>query len=64
MSTVASVRIDQWGNNFVVVGEFQNMTAVIPREFRTYQEALAEMVKIAAREQLRYESGLRDSFGR
>lgn len=56
MSTIASLRIETWGEKFIVVGEFKGMTEIPRREFNTYQEALRELARAAAREELRYEA--------
>ena len=55
MSTIVSVRIETWGNKFIVVGEFGKMSEVPRREFDTYVEALKELVKAVLREEIRYE---------
>lgn len=57
--TVTSLRIEEWGGKFVVVGEFRQHIEIARREFDTYREALKELAKIVAREDMRYESGLR-----
>lgn len=59
MPTIVSLRIETWGDKFVVVGEFRNFSEVPRREFESYREALKELAKIAAREEMRYEAGLR-----
>lgn len=58
MSTIVSLRIETWGNKFVVVGEFKGYTEIPRREFESYKEALRELAKVAQREELRYESGI------
>lgn len=55
MSTIASIRIETWGEKFVVVGEFKGYSEIPRREFETYSEALRELAKAAQREELRYE---------
>jgi len=54
---LAEISIGKWADDFIVVGEFDGMM-VVTRTFKTYKEALKEMVKIAAREEVRYESGI------
>lgn len=61
MSTIASIRIETWGDKFIVVGEFQGYSELHRREFLTYGEALRELAKAAAREEMRYE---RNNHGR
>lgn len=58
MSTVTSLRIETWGDKFVVVGEFSRLTSVTPHQFNNYGDALRELSKILMREVLRYEAGL------
>lgn len=55
MSTIVSLRIETWGDKFIVVGEFESHTAIPRREYETYSEALKELAKVAAREEIRYE---------
>lgn len=64
MSTIVSLRIEEWGNKFIVVGEFRGYTEISRREFESYGEALRELAKVAQREELRYESGLGRNFNR
>lgn len=56
MTTIASLRIETWGNKFVIVGEFENFMAIPRREFDTYREALQEFSRAAQREEKRYEA--------
>lgn len=60
--TIVSLRIETWGDKFVVVGEFKKHTEIPRREFDTYGEALKELSKIAQREELRYESNYRSRY--
>ena len=62
MSTIASVRIEAWGSQFVVVGAFHDMTEIPRQTFLTYREALKEMAKVVAREEIRYESHLHNGI--
>ena len=64
MSTIASIRIESWDGKFIVVGEFARFMEIPPREFETYGEALSELAKVAAREELRYANGIRRDFNR
>lgn len=56
--TIVSLRIEEWGKKFVVVGEFRGYTEIPRQEFETYREALRELAKVAQREELRYESNI------
>lgn len=56
MSAITSLRIETWGEKFVVVGEFQKYTTVPRQEFDTYYDALKELARIAKREEIRYET--------
>lgn len=58
MSTIVSLRIETWGDKFVVVGEFKGYSEVPRREFETYKEALKELSRVAQREELRHEHGI------
>lgn len=62
MSTIVSLRIETWGDKFIVVGEFKGYTEIPRREFPTYREALAELAKVAAREELRHETRRGNGF--
>lgn len=64
MSTIVSLRIETWGDKFVVVGEFQHYSEIPRREFKSYSEALKELAKVAAREELRYEINRGRGFNR
>lgn len=64
MSTIVSLRIEEWGGKYVVVGEFRNHSAIPRRDFDTYGEALKELAKMAMREEVRYESGFDRGSGR
>lgn len=64
MSTIVSLRIETWGEKFVVVGEFTGYTVIPRREFDSYSEALRELSKVAQREELRYESNNGRGFNR
>ena len=55
MSTLVSLRIESWGNKFVVVGEFMGYSEIPRRELNTYPEALKELSKLAHREIVRWE---------
>lgn len=56
--TIVSLRIETWGNKFVVVGEFKGYTEIPRREYETYREALRELSRAAQREEVRYEHGI------
>lgn len=58
MSTIVSLRIETWGDKFVVMGEFNRYTSVPRREYETYSEALKELARVAQREELRHEHNL------
>lgn len=62
--TIVCLRIEEWGNKFVVVGEFARYTEIPRREFNTYGEALRELSKVAQREELRYANGIHRDFDR
>jgi len=64
MSTIVDLRIETWGDKFVVVGWFSGATQIPRREFDSYGEALKELAKSAAREEMRYESGIRRNLDR
>lgn len=64
MSTVVSLRIETWGEKFVVVGEFKGYTEIPRHEFENYGEALRELAKAAQREELRYEANTGRGFNR
>lgn len=55
MSTIASLRIEEWGGKYVVQGEFQGHSAISRQVFDTYKEALNELSRMARREEIRYE---------
>ncbi len=64
MSTIVSLRIDTWGNKFIVVGEFEGHSAISRKEFDVYKDALRELWKIVQREEMRYEAGFDSRLGR
>lgn len=64
MSTIFSLRIETWGDRFVVVGEFDRHTLIPRREFETFSEALRELSKVAQREELRYANDINRGFNR
>lgn len=64
MSTIVSLRIETWGQKYIVVGEFEGHSSVSRRKFDTYKEALHELWKVAQREELRYESNNGRGFSR
>lgn len=57
MTKLAEILIVKWGTEFIVEGQFRNMN-VVSQTFKTYKEAIKEMVKMAAREEIRYETGI------
>ena len=54
--TITSVRIEKWGNQFVVVGEFRSHSIVARHIFDSYLEAVRMMTKLVKREEVRYEA--------
>lgn len=61
---VANVRIETWGDRFIVVGEFNGLTEIPRREFKTYAEALSELAKAVQREEIRYATSIGRRFDR
>lgn len=53
MPTVASVRVEKWGEEFVVVGEFLSHSTVTRQTFSSYEKALEEAARVIRREVLR-----------
>lgn len=56
MSTIADLRIETWGDKYLVVAQFKGMLELPRQEFTHYKDALRELAKIAQREEIRYES--------
>ena len=62
--TVTSLRIEEWGGRYIVVGEFESHTEIHRKEFTTYLDALREMSKILGREVMRREHNFNSGFNR
>lgn len=61
---VTTLKIEQWGNKFIVMGEFESHTEIHRREFDSYIEALEELSKMVCREVLRRGSKINPNLGR
>lgn len=61
---IASLYIETWGDKFLVVGHFRELTEIPRREFDTYGEALKELSRAAQREEVRYANNPNSGTGR
>jgi hypothetical protein len=62
MSTIANIRIETWGDKFVVTGEFERFSEIPIEKFDSYGEALKALAQVVKREEMRYESRVRRNF--
>ena len=54
--TKATLRVEAWGDRFVVIGEFEGHSEISPIRFSNYGDALRELARIIGREVIRHES--------